>query len=234
MLTMARIDLGLLKYETYAQYVKSFIRAEDYRYFSNFNSLQKLVKLGYRCSAKVYEEDEFIDTRAKIYDYFNPKITSRVLYSKYLKGNDAALQGLADREEANLLLKLSTIIFLQVRMSSGFDISGYIDYEKSLRDCSQKKPEHTRWKDVFEGRVLLRPKPTDLSYYDWHSGAVFSTDSDNWQTVAGSKNLIFMNKADHKLVPVTENVKKHSENVQRTMVLSELYGHMIFYDHYVR
>lgn len=131
-------------------------------------------------------------------------------------------------------IPLQTIIFLQVRMRSGFDISGYIDYEKSLRDCGMKVPEYTNWKAVFEGRILLRPKPTDLSFYDWHRGTVLSTNTDNWESISGTKNLVFKHKGDHKYVPVTNKADKFKENVERIPIQSELYGSMILYDHLVR
>ncbi|KAH8418891.1 hypothetical protein KR222_009761, partial [Zaprionus bogoriensis] len=227
------VDLNLLKYNTYTDYLSSFMKAEDYRYFGNMGSIRKLVKLGYR-STRMYSEDEYKAMIEKIAEMINPKVTSSILYGNYFYGDDEALEALAEREEANLLSRISTIIFLQIRQRSGFDISGYIDFEKSLRDCMQKRPEHTNWKAVFEGRVLLKPKPTDLSYFDWHRGIVLHTDTDSWQSVVGSRSLVFMHKADHKLVPVTDKKNKFSVNVKRSLIQSKLYGFMILYDHVIR
>jgi len=43
-----------------------------------------------------------------------------------------------------------------------------------------------------------------------------------------------MHKADHKLIPVTDKPSMYSQNVDRFMIKSELYGFMTLYDHVVR
>lgn len=123
---------------------------------------------------------------------------------------------------------------MQVRQRSGFDVSGYIDYEQSLRHCTFRKPDFTNWRAVFEGRELLKPKPTDLSYYDWHKGIVCMTDTDNFESVAGRNTLIFKHKDDHKLIPVCAKPSHYAENVSRSMIHSDLYGYIILYDHIIR
>ncbi|EDW12427.2 cilia- and flagella-associated protein 299 [Drosophila mojavensis] len=227
-------DFRLLQFENYESYLTSFIRTEDYRYLSSMDPVRRLVRLGYRSTARVYEEAEFNKIRAKMMEFMNPKVLSSVHYSDYFKGTDAALAALMRREEPNLLRQLSTIIFLQVRQRSGFDISGYIDYQKSLHDCTFRKPDHTNWRAVFEGRELLKPKPTDLSYYDWHKGIVNITNSDNFESIKGRDSLIFKHKGDHKLIPVCAKPAQYGENVHRVMILSELYGFIILYDHVIR
>ncbi|XP_064553947.1 cilia- and flagella-associated protein 299-like [Drosophila montana] len=228
------VDFNLLNFQSYEDYLNSFIKKEEYRYLSSMQPIRKLVKLGYRCTAKVYEEHEFYQLRKQLHDHISPKVLSSVLYGSYFKGTDAALQALVDREEANLLQKLSTIIFLQVRQRSGFDICGYIDYEKSLRDFTLKLPDRTNWRAVFEGRAKLRPKPSDLSFFDWHRSILCYNDTYNYETVRGSNTLMFKHKADHKLIPVTDKPNPHSDNVNRLMIPSEIYGYIILYDHTLR
>jgi len=63
---------------------------------------------------------------------------------------------------------------------------------------------------------------------------VYHNNTDNFQAINGGKSLIFMHKSDHKLIPVTDEPNKFSENVERIMIPSELYGFMILYDHCVR
>ncbi|KAM8714706.1 hypothetical protein ACLKA7_001116 [Drosophila subpalustris] len=228
------LDRSLLTFASYSDYLNSFIKSDDYLYLGSMGTVRRFVKLGYRCSSKVFEESEFHKIRHQLAILINPKVTSDVLYGRYFKGTDAALKALMEREEPNMLRKLSTIIFLQVRQRSGFDISGYIDFEKSLRDCNFQKPDRTNWKSVFEGKTLLTPKPTDLSYYDWHKGIVYHNNTDNFHAVNGGESLIFMHKADHKLVPMTDKPSIYSINVVRRMIKSELYGFMTLYDHVVR
>lgn len=120
---------------------------------------------------------------------------------------------------------------MQVKKRDGFEISGYIDYEQSLRECSLQVAEYTDWQAVFEGRKLLRPKPTDLSFYDWHKGVILHTDSANWQSVLYLKDLKFMNKLDLKIIPVTTRKSKFSINVTRSVFKSKLYESIVLYDH---
>ncbi|XP_030561470.1 cilia- and flagella-associated protein 299-like isoform X1 [Drosophila novamexicana] len=228
------MDLRLLNFQSYEDYLKALIKTEDYRYLSAMQPIRKLVNLGYRCSSKVYEQNEFHKLQKQLQEHINPKISSSVLYGNYFKGTDAGLKALVDREEANLLQKLSTIIFLQVQQRSGFDLSGYIDYEKSLRDCSLKVPNRTNWRAVFEGRARLRPKPNDLSFYDWHRNVLCYNDTYNFDIVRSSKTLMFKHKSDHKLIPVCDRPNPYSENVTRVMIPSEIYGYIILYDHIIR
>lgn len=120
---------------------------------------------------------------------------------------------------------------MQVRKRDGFDIAGYIDFEQSLRECTLKVADYTDWPAVFEGRKLLKPKPTDLSFYDWHKGVIVHTDSANWQSVLYLKDLKFMNKSDLKIVPVTTRPCKYDANVARSVLKSKLYESIVLYDH---
>lgn len=101
------VDLALLPFNTYDEYLLSFTTLEDFRYFPDKKSLSQFLKIGYRSTGKIYQPDEFVKMKSKIADFLNPKISSRVLYSSFMKGNDAVLRALAEREEANLNHKLA-------------------------------------------------------------------------------------------------------------------------------
>ena len=90
--------------------------------------------------------------------------------------NDDFLKALAEREEDVLNGKLMTIIFL--RVEGKHEISGYIDYAHRLK-TENLKP-------YFEGNKKLMPRPTDLSYYNWHTGLCVSNDSPNFKVDANS------------------------------------------------
>ncbi|KAH8273820.1 hypothetical protein KR044_001145, partial [Drosophila immigrans] len=243
------LDFSLLNFASYDNYLNSFVRTEDYRYIDSFLSIRKLVKLGYRGSGKVYEESEFYAMKKKLAEFINPKPTA--LFGRFFKGTDNALKALMERESYNIARTISvrtlhctlehfiyyyiaffqTIIFVQLRQRNGFDVSGYIDFEQSLRDCTTQKPHHRNWRSVFEGKTLLRPKKTDLSYYDWHKGRLCHNNTDNYITLRGGMHLSFMHKDDHKHIPVTDRKSKYSKNVDRILIRSEVYGHLILYDH---
>ncbi|KAH8418890.1 hypothetical protein KR222_009757 [Zaprionus bogoriensis] len=232
------LDLELMHYNTYAEYLDSLISKDDYCYIGSIKNARQLVKLGFD-KTRVYEKHEFLEIKSKIAKQLLPKVTSHLLFGHDYDGDDEALEALAQREEANSLYRIAillsqTIVYLQVRQQNGFDISGYIDYEESLRNSMQRKPNHIDWKAVFKGRILLRPRPTDLSYYNWRTGKVFHGDSDNWKCIMGLGGLMFMHKSDHRYVPVTDKPSKYSDNVKRFMIRSKLYGYMTLYDHVIR
>jgi len=103
----ANLDLTLLNFSSYREYLNSFIKADDYLYLGSMSTVRRFVKLGYRSSGKVCEEVEFDKIRSQLATILNPRVSSDILYGKFFKGTDAALKALMEREEPNLLLKLS-------------------------------------------------------------------------------------------------------------------------------
>ncbi|EDW73298.1 uncharacterized protein Dwil_GK16731 [Drosophila willistoni] len=228
-------DYSILKYATYAEYLASFPRIEDHRYLQDVPTIDKLTKLGYRTMTTVYDEGEFYRAKLIMESSAAPKVTSKMIYSMYLTGDDAVLQALAKREKPNVLQEISTIIYMQVRRCNGFDISGYIDYEMSLRQANMCLPGAVDWRAIFEGQKLLCPRITDLGFYDWRTGDVFDTSNDNYQVVCHPVyGMYFMHKGDHKIIPVTTRPNPHSDNVTRTVFQSPLYNFVVLYDHGVR
>ncbi|XP_064553802.1 cilia- and flagella-associated protein 299-like [Drosophila montana] len=229
-----RGDLNDVNFGSYGEYMKSFTKVEDYRYLGSKNVINALVKVGYRTNATVYEEHEFYKRRQQLKELTNAKVLTTRLYSTYLKSDDPALVALAEREAPNVLMRLSTIIFLQIRQRSGFDISGYIDYADSLRACSLRLLGAANWQAIFEGRTMLRPNRSHLSFYDWHSAFFAFNNSENYEVINYKKCLMFKHTGDHKFVPVTTTDSIHKDNVKRTFIESPLYGCVILYDHFVR
>ncbi|KAH8274005.1 hypothetical protein KR044_007712 [Drosophila immigrans] len=230
----ARSDFNLLKFKSYNDYLQSFTKIDEYRYLSSIKVIRSFVKLGYSTNATVYEENEFYKIKKRLHDLVNPKAITSKLFSQYLVGDDPALVALAQREERNVQKKLSTIIFLQIRQRNGFDISGYIDFADSLRNCAIHAFGATNWRAIFEGRILLRPNRTHLSFYDWHTGTICFNNSDNFETMHYGTTLMFKHYGDHKIIPVTILDSPYKENVKRTLINSALYDSVVLYDHVVR
>ncbi|EDW78478.1 uncharacterized protein Dwil_GK16455 [Drosophila willistoni] len=222
------IDYSLQNFETYREYLDSFKLPEDSRYMRS----SEIIKLGYRSQKPIYTTEEFYMRRENLAKQLNSKILD-ISFSTFFKGNDAGLMALAAREKWNVVGRLSTIIFLQMRQHNGFDISGYIDFAQSLRNWRLRMPDSIDWKAIFEARILLRPRNKDLCFFDWHKGKITSNDTDNFQTMTHPDyGLCFKHKGDHKYVQVTSTqTPTQSGNVTRTMVKSKLYGIIILYDH---
>ena len=81
------------------------------------------------------------------------------------------LQALAEREELVRNGRMTTIIFIRDNKNCKNEISGYIDLAHRL------KTEDFRL--YFEGKKMLLPKPSDLSYYNWetHNCTLFDSPS---------------------------------------------------------
>ncbi|XP_017145501.1 cilia- and flagella-associated protein 299 [Drosophila miranda] len=228
-------DFNVVKYHNYEDYLRSFAIVQDYRYLPCHRTVRTVTKLGYRDNGNVYNEEQFLMARKQVEALLHPSVVLHAYYSPYLKGDDAALVALAEREAPNVQQEISTIIFLEVHQKSGFAISGYIDFESSLRNFRLDGPNAVNWPAIFQARKLLRPQPSDVVFYDWRSRKIFANDNDNYTTVAHAEHgLLFIHKGDHKLIPVTNRRTPFYSNVKRTMIKSELYGFMILYDHTVR
>ena len=91
--------------------------------------------------------------------------------------SDRFLHELAKREEQVLNGKLLTIIFVRYE-SKNSEISGYIDYAHRLKTDN--------FKEYFKGKDKLRPRTSDLSYYNWKTGMCVSNDSPNFKVDANS------------------------------------------------
>jgi len=101
------LDLSLMNFASYSDYLNSFVKEEDYLYLGSMSTVKRVVKLGYRSTAKIYEENEFNKMKNQVSAFLNPKTSTDQLYGRYFKGTDAALKALMEREELNLLHKLS-------------------------------------------------------------------------------------------------------------------------------
>ncbi|XP_034473177.1 cilia- and flagella-associated protein 299-like [Drosophila innubila] len=228
-----RPDFTLLNFNTYSEYLKSFQSIKDQRYIDDEKTINALVKLGYSNAGRIYEEDEFKKCKEMTLEVINPKIKLCLTSGHLVKGDDPALLALAEREKPNLLKKLSTIIFIVVRLPSGFDVSSYKDYEHSLRQFDMSTRGSTNWKGVFQGTHKLRPRPSDLSFYDTQKKYVTYNDSDNYHTLSIGHSLLFLHKGDHKMI-VPEQKPSLQTTAKRTMFLSPVLGTIILYDHIVR
>lgn len=53
---------------------------------------------------------------------------------------------------------------MRYRQSNGIEISGFIDFEESLRESITSGEKATDWTAIFNETKKLRPKKTDLGY----------------------------------------------------------------------
>lgn len=129
---------------------------------------------------------------------------------------------------------MQTIIFIVARQASGFDISGYIDYAASLRSYYLDLRGSTNWRRIFDGSEKLRPKPTDLSFYDWQKKIFSYNDSENYHVCQAGQSLSFTHRGDHKIIQPDIKPGASLGNVKRITIDFSNLGSLVLYDHIVR
>lgn len=66
---------------------------------------------------------------------------------------------------------------------TGYEISGYIDYEESLRRSRLQQDCAIDWYGIFHENKRLWPQSNDLSYYHWRTGASYTNDTKNFKVL---------------------------------------------------
>ncbi|XP_074895914.1 cilia- and flagella-associated protein 299 [Buteo buteo] len=212
-------------FRTYEEYLGSQVTARDLRYLESEEVGRQLVELGFRGSGNVLRREEF-EARAAAAAGLTAAAPQKSLASvgKELKGN--FLRALAEREEANRSGKISSIIFIRDRNSRRQEVSAYIDYAHRLTTDD--------FEAYFSGKKRLFPRSTDLSFYNWDRNVSTSNSSPNYQVIAENAcGLLFKNKSDRKIINVDPKAYP-GDNTTRTAVETDLYLHVVIYDHIVR
>lgn len=225
----------LLQLANYEEYIDTYLLSDDIRYIRNIMYARMLVELGYRSMREIYSQQKFEINKKAAYEIMFPSIKTPIIYSDMCTSYDPVLVELKIRERANFQRVIASIIFISKRLKSGFDVSGYIDYQQSLKKCNLMIEDYLDWAAIFDEKQTVTPQPSDLSFYNWRSSQVIQNDSENFAVINDpSFGLLFMHKGDRKFICVDPMQTRFQMNAKRTMVHSEKYGHVIFYDHIIR
>ncbi|XP_054059933.1 cilia- and flagella-associated protein 299 isoform X2 [Rissa tridactyla] len=207
---------------SYEEYLQEQVAARDLHYLESEAVARKLVELGFRGSGNVLRREEFEAQVAAAVVAAPQKSLASV--GKELKDN--FLRALAEREEANLTGKISSIIFIRDQNSRRQEVSAYIDYAHRLTTDD--------FEVYFSGKKRLFPRNTDLSFYNWDRNVSTSHSSPNYQVIAENAcGLLFKNKSDRKTINVDPKAYP-GDDTTRTPVETHLYLHVVIYDHIVR
>jgi hypothetical protein len=108
------------------------------------------------------------------------------------------------------------------------EISGYIDLAHRMQT--------ENFRDYFTGKLKLKPRPSDLSYYNWETQKATANESPNFRVDTDSKaGLLFRNRRDRKTICVDPqayigtNLDPHTTRVE-IQDLNE-YAQIVFFDH---
>ena len=190
---------------TYADFLDKFVTDEDRMYLEDEELARDVKELYAVNKGEIRNKADFERKRREIEEMNREEDTKeRPLFSlnmNYRKGS--FLDQLKERESEVRNGRKSTIIFIRYKDKKGKETSAYIDYRERLKNDEME--------GVFkEGHPLL-PKITDLSYYNWTTQKVNSTDSTFFRVDAGHKErLSFKNNTDRKIINVDlEYIEKH-------------------------
>lgn len=156
-------DKSLDEFPTYEDYLDKFITEEDLEYLEKRELARDLIELGLHAKIETLKRDEFYEKKAAAEEFFRnrDKESTTELYYKSVPADkynkDPFLLYLANHEASVRNGRRLIIIFL--RYIGKHEISGYIDLADRLKN--------ENFKPYFEGKKLLLPKPTDLSFFNW-------------------------------------------------------------------
>lgn len=88
-----------------------------------------------------------------------------------------------------MIKKTQTIIYLRHHTKTGYEISGYIDFEESMRKARFQLEGATNWYDIFTYNKRIWPTPLDLGYYHWRSGSSVVNNTDNFKVCCLHLNI---------------------------------------------
>lgn len=189
------------------------------------------MELGYRGSGDTLKREEFEARKKALLERGAPK--SKAVQKLASAGKDLSaypfLQALANREDLVRNGKLTCIIFLRDTNSKGQEVSGYVDYAHRLANDAN-------FHLIFDRKKKLMPKPSDLSYFNWHTKVSTHNSTPNFQVIPDSDNggLLFKNKRDRKVIDVDPYQKNPGDNSSRNDIKTTEYLQVVIFDHLTR
>ncbi|KAK9974536.1 hypothetical protein ABG768_022625 [Culter alburnus] len=213
------------KFRTYEDFLDSQIKPLDLFYLEDQELARQLVELGHKGSSLEREEFETRKAAAEASRLASGSQQKKLASTgKELKDN--FLRALAEREEANRSGETTSIIFIRDRNSRGQEISGYIDYSHRLK--------FEDFEPYFSGKERFLPKTTDLSFYNWGTEVAKHNASSNYEVITENPSgLLFQFKKDLKILNVDPEAIP-GDSFIRIPVQSDLYVHVVIYDHVTR
>lgn len=107
---------------------------------------------------------------------------------------------------------------------SGQEVSGYVDYAQRLQS--------EKFEQYFDGRRVLRPQESDLSYHNWLTKHTMCSNSPNWQPMTSlDGEFWFRNMRNRKTFSPSENCCADGLT-ERVVIESPGYLQILIYDHW--
>lgn len=225
------------KFDSYEAYLDSFINKTDLEFLDSIDVARQLVELGINVKTQVLSRDEFNQKKEQLQQLKRQRLAEKKIVVVYKEVNnnefmnaDPFLRAIAEREEAIRNDMMATIVFMRLTIRNSkntiVEVSGYIDLSDRLNN--------ENFVPYYEGKKLLRPKKTDLSFFNWNTGACVFNDSRMFKNEPDveKKSLGFKNKRDRRVIWVDNIQETDGQSVKRIEVRSvnPVYKQIIFFD----
>ncbi|XP_065194166.1 cilia- and flagella-associated protein 299-like [Sycon ciliatum] len=220
------IDDVVGKFPTYDAYLDSRVDKRDLFFLEDEETARRLYELGFPGKGEHISREEFDERKRQVElakQTKEPDPTDLSSADCDLS-HSPFLRCLAEKEEGNREGYESTIIFLRGLNELGQEVSAYIDYADRL----QKED----FKQYFQGKKVLLPKPTDLSYFNWNTNAQRLNSSVNYEVMSSSSDgLQFRHKQDRRFINVDPKVKDPGLGTMRVVIATDEYLQVTIYEH---
>ena len=223
------LDNGLQQYKEYEDYLDDQMSDEDLFYLEDKELARQLIEVGYHGKGEILTREQFNQRKEAIEFAIKQKDAKQVkaLSHAGCKIESNFLKALKQREEHVRNGRMTTIIFIRDQQKGKNEISGYIDLAHRL------KTEDFR--PIYEGKLKLKPKPTDLSFFNWDAQNASLNDSPNFRVDANSDaGLLFRNKRDRKVINVDPSKDPPGDGTKRVEIECSEYTQVVFFDHITR
>jgi hypothetical protein len=81
----------------------------------------------------------------------------------------------------------------------------------------------------------MKPRPSDMSFYNWETQSCTSSATPNFQVIAENENgLLFKNKRDRKIINVDPRETKPGDNTTRSSIKCLEHVQVVIWDHLSR
>jgi len=224
------MDLDLVsKYETYEDYLDSKITQEHLYYLGSRDVARQLFELGCVGGLEIMERSKFEQRKQENIDQKAAKHNAQVPLA-HLNCDPSfspLMSKLAEIEEHVRAGVKTCIIFIRYTNSSDQEISAYIDFGERLSTED--------WAQYFSGKKALKPKITDLSFFNWKTRTVHRNQTTLFELKPnGDHGLIVTNKRDQKNIDLDPSCSSPGDNTERIDMNDPNYPHCVLFIHSCR
>ena len=222
-------DSGIKDIPDYDAYLDLQLTDEDLFYLEDKELARSLIAAGCHGKGDIMTKEQFNEKKEAIQlaiKMRNEKQTKALSHSNTSYKNSKFLTALAEREDQVRSGRMSTIIFLRYKKGNS-ETSGYIDLADRLKTQD--------FKIIFDGKQLLLPRTTDLSYFQWEAQQPLMNNSPNFRVDAhDEKGIMFRNRRDRKIINVNPAVDPPGDGTSRVELECDEYEQVVFFDHLTR